>query len=227
MARNPNKPKRFAQIREAYTITREQDKRIGFILAGLFLGSWILFIGLGFLWGHPIYVAVLSLPLAILLTTFVFSRRAERAAYDSIQGQSGAAASVLMAIRRGWTVDAAVNVSASMRTQKNPNMIHRAVGRAGVVLVAEGTQNLRAMMLDEKRKTERYVPGTPITEIYVGDGEGFVSIRKLQKELRKLPKVLTPTQMREVRNRLKSVGGMNIPIPKGPMPNRARMPRPR
>ena len=35
MARNPNKPKRFAQIREAYTITREQDKRIGFILAAL------------------------------------------------------------------------------------------------------------------------------------------------------------------------------------------------
>ena len=67
MARNPNKPKRFAQIREAYTITREQDKRIGFILAALFFGSWIVFTGLGFLWGNPIAIAVLSLPLSILL----------------------------------------------------------------------------------------------------------------------------------------------------------------
>jgi hypothetical protein len=39
--------------------------------------------------------------------------------------------------------------------------------------------------------------------------------------MRRLPKKLSAHQMREVRARLKAVGGMSMPIPKGPMPTRA------
>jgi hypothetical protein len=77
------------------------------------------------------------------------------------------------------------------------------------------------MMADEKKKAERYAPGVPIIEVLVGNEEGRVPIRKLQKHLRRLPKKLTAHQMREVRARLKAVGGMSMPIPKGPMPTRA------
>jgi hypothetical protein len=97
-------------------------------------------------------------------------------------------------------------------------MVHRSVGRAGIVITGEGGFAVRQMMQDEKKKSERYAPGVPITEVYVGDGEGQVPLRKLQKHLAKLPKKLSAHQMREVRARLKAVGGMSLPIPKGPMP---------
>jgi hypothetical protein len=124
----------------------------------------------------------------------------------------GAGASVLMAIRKGWTTTPAVAVN------KQQDMVHRSVGRAGIVLTAEGGFAVRQMLTDERRKSERFAPGVPITEIHVGDGEGQVPLRKLQKYVNKLPKKLTAHQMREVRARLKAVGGMSLPIPKGPAP---------
>ena len=120
-----------------------------------------------------------------------------------------------MGIRKGFTTTPAVVVNRSQ------DMVHRSVGRCGVVLVAEGGFAARQLLTDERKKTERYVPGVPVHEVFVGDGEGQVSIRKLQKTLKKFPKKLSPAQLREVRNRLKAVGGMAMPIPKGPMPTRA------
>jgi hypothetical protein len=143
---------------------------------------------------------------------FLFTRVAGSAAYSNIEGQMGAGASVLMAIRKGWTTTPAVAVN------RQQDMVHRSVGRAGIVLTGEGGFAVRQMLQDEKRKSERYAPGVPIFEIFVGDGEGQVPLRKLQKHLAKLPKKLTPHQMREVRARLKALGGMSLPIPKGPMP---------
>ena len=131
----------------------------------------------------------------------------------------GAGASVLMAIRKGWITTPAVAVT------KNQDMVHRSIGRAGIVLTGEGTQAVRAMLQDERRKAERFAPGVPVTEIYVGDGADQVPLRKLQKRLAKLPKKLSAHQMREVRARFKAVGGMSMPIPKGPMPKGIRVPK--
>jgi hypothetical protein len=148
---------------------------------------------------------------------FFFTRQASTAAYSSIEGQIGAGASVLMAIRKGWTTTPAVAVA------RNQDMVHRSVGRAGIVLVGEGSQGVKQMLNDERRKSERFAPGVPITEVIVGDLQGQVSIRKLQKHLAKLPKKLSAHQMREVRARLKAVGGMSMPIPKGPLPKGVRI----
>ena len=41
----------------------------------------------------------------------------------------------------------------------------------------------------------------------------------------KLPRNLKTPQVIEVNRRLKALGTMNLPIPKGPMPRNARMPR--
>jgi hypothetical protein len=65
----------------------------------------------------------------------------------------------------------------------------------------------------------------PVTEVIVGNNKDQVSLKKLQKHLKKLPKKLNTAQLREVRARLKSVGGLNIPMPKGPMPTNIKMPR--
>jgi hypothetical protein len=222
--KTPKAPKeakepRLKAVRDAYKITKEVKPWIGASLIGIFVVVWAIGIGIGFIWGHPVYTAFISLPLAVLASLFFFTRIAGAAAYQSIEGQAGAGASVLMAIRKGWTTTPAVAVNRSQ------DMVHRSVGRAGIVLVGEGGPTVRTLLTDERRKTERFAPGVPITEIIVGDMEGQVKLRKLQKHLQKLPKKLSPSQMNEVRARLKAVGGLAMPIPKGPMPKNVKIPK--
>lgn len=211
-----NEPKapRFKEIRDAYQVTKSAKPWIGAAMAGIFLAAWAIGIAFGVAVGHPIYLGFVTLPLAALIAFFIFTRQAGSAAYASIEGQIGAGASVLMAIRKGWTTTPAVAVN------RNQDMVHRSVGRAGIVLTGEGGHAVRQMLQDEKRKAERFAPGVPVYELVVGDQEGQVSLRKLQKQMKKFPKKLTANQMREVRARLKAVGGMSMPIPKGPMPTR-------
>jgi len=210
---------RFQTFRDAYSVTKSVKPWIGAGIVGVFAITWAIGISIGLVIGHPIYIGFVALPVAVLAAMFFFTRIASSAAYVSIEGQIGAGASVLMAIRKGWTTTPAVAVT------KNQDMVHRSVGRAGIVLTGEGTQAVRAMLQDERKKAERFAPGVPVTEIYVGDGAGQVSLRKLQKHLAKLPKKLSAHQMREVRARFKAIGGMSMPIPKGPMPKGIRVPK--
>ena len=209
------KTPRFQTFRDAYAVTKQVKPWITAALVGIFVVTWAIGISIGASLGHPIYFGFIFLPVAFLATLLFFTRQAGTAAYSSIEGQIGAGASVLMAIRKGWTTTPAVSVA------RNQDMVHRSVGRAGIVLTGEGSNSVRQMLADEKKKTERFAPGVPITEVLVGTEKGRVPIRKLQKHLRRLPKKLTAHQMREVRARLKAVGGMSMPIPKGPMPTRA------
>ena len=206
------KTPRFQTFRDAYNVTKAVKPWIGIALIAIFLVVLVVGISLGFIFDHPIYGGFVTIPLAALAAMFFFTRIAGSAAYSSIEGQIGAGASVLMAIRKGWTTTPAVAVN------RQQDMVHRSVGRAGIVLTGEGGFAVRQMIQDEKRKSERFAPGVPIIEVYVGDGDGQVPIRKLQKHLAKLPKKLSAHQMREVRARLKAVGGMSLPIPTGPMP---------
>lgn len=213
------KEPRLKAVRDAYGVTKSVKPWIGLALLGIFLGIWVIGIGLGFLWGHPVYAGFVGLPLALLGAMFFFTRQATSASYKSIEGQQGAGASVLMAIRKGWTTTPAVAVN------RNQDMVHRSVGRPGIVLVGEGGPSVRALLAEERKKTERFAPGVPIAELIVGDGEGQVKLAKIQGKLKKMSKKLSPAQLREVRNRLKAVGGLSMPIPKGPMPKNVKVPK--
>jgi hypothetical protein len=206
------KSPRFKEFRDAYAITKSVKPWIGALLSGVIVGVTAIAVGLGFAGGHPIYAAFIGFPASLIVALVLFTRIAGSAAYASIEGQIGAGASVLMAIRKGWTTTPAVAVN------RNQDMVHRSVGRGGIVLTAEGGSAAAQMLQDEKKKSERYAPGAPITLIIVGDGAGQVPLKKLQKHVQKLPKKLSAHQMRELRMRLKAVGGMSLPIPKGPMP---------
>ena len=206
------KTPRFQTFRDAYKVTKSVKPWIGIALILIFVVVLVVGISLGIIFGHPIYGGFVTIPLAALAAMFFFTRIAGSAAYSTIEGQIGAGASVLMAIRKGWTTTPAVAVN------RQQDMVHRSVGRAGIVLTGEGGFAVRQMIADEKKKSERFAPGVPIIEVFVGDGDGQVPIRKLQKHVTKLPKKLSAHQMRDVRARLKAVGGMSLPIPKGPMP---------
>ena len=209
------KTPRFQTFRDAYAVTKQVKPWIGIALVAIFLVTLSIGIGIGIAVDHPVYVGFIFTPLSFLATLLFFTRVAGRAAYSSIEGQMGAGASVLMAIRKGWTTTPAVAVS------RNQDMVHRSVGRAGIVLTGEGSPStLRQLLQDEHKKTERFAPGVPVIEILIGNEENRTPIKKLQREMRRLPKKLSANQMREVRARLKAVGGMSMPIPKGPMPTR-------
>ena len=208
------KTPRFQTFRDAYAVTKQVKPWISIALIATFLVTWAIGIGIGMAIGQPVYLGFVFLPIALLAAMLLFTRQAGSAAYVSIEGQIGAGASVLMAIRKGWTTTPAVAVS------RNQDMVHRSVGRAGIVISGEGSDSVKQMMSDERKKAERFAPGVPVIEILIGNEENRVPIRKLQKEMRRLPKKLTAHQMREVRARLKAVGGMSMPIPKGPMPTR-------
>jgi hypothetical protein len=218
---NGEKQGQMKVLKDAFALTRKHQP-IAFLWMAL---SFVVVLSLGIIIGlqinHPIYFTIISIPLAVLVAFFIFTRQANTAAFLSIQDQLGAGASVLMAIRKGFTTTPAVNVA------RNQDMVHRSVGRAGIVLVGEGSPSVRQLLQDERRKMERFVPGVALTEVIIGDGNGQVPLRKLQKHLKKLPKKLNKVQLRELRNRLKAVGGLNMPVPKGPMAmNRnARIPK--
>jgi hypothetical protein len=215
----PAKQSQLAVVKDAYKLVKKDSPFaiIWCLLVFILIITFGVIIGNNL--GHPIYAGFLSLPLGFLAAFFLFTRYANTAAFSSIEGQIGAGASVLMSIRRGFVTTPAVNVN------RDQDMVHRVSGKAGIILVGEGGNGVKSLIQDERRKMERFLSGVPVTEVIVGDGTGQVSIRKLQKHLKKLPKKLNTVQLREVRARLKSVGGLNLPMPKGPMPTNVRLPR--
>ena len=216
----PAKQGRLAQIRSAYTMTRKVDPAVGWVTAATGFLVLAVAVAIGFLIGHPIYLGFLGLMVAVLAATIVFGKRAEKAAFSQVDGQPGAAAAALNMLRKGWTVTPAVAMS------RNQDIVHRVVGRAGVVLVGEGSPSrVQALIVTEKKKVARFVPDVPIYDVQAGNDAGQVPLRKLNNHLMKLPRNLKQPQVIEVNRRLKALGSMNLPIPKGPMPRSARMPR--
>jgi hypothetical protein len=215
-------PGRMKQIALTYRMTRRVDRWIGWIIAGVGLGTFGVFLAIGFLLGHPVYLGILGLLVALLTTAIVFGRRAERAAFSQMEGQPGAAAAVLENMRRGISFTPAVAIN------RQQDVVHRAVGKCGVVLVGEGNPNrLRTLMAAEKRKMNRVVSDVPVHDLIVGKGEGQVELKKLRGTIMKLPRVLPGGRVTEVNDRLRAMGDLmnNLPLPKGPMPKGMRLPK--
>ena len=213
-------PGRIKQFIETYRVTAKADPKLPWILLGTFALTLGVFIGVGALLGNPITLGILGFGFGALAATYLFGRRAQTAAYRSIEGQPGAAAAVLNSLRGGWTV------SPGVAFNKNQDLVHRVIGRPGVILIAEGaTSRTSGLLLNEKRKTARFIGEVPVHEFTVGYEQGQVTLKKLQREVMKLPKVLRPSEVTALRRRLEAIQSNPLPIPKGPLPKGARMPK--
>ncbi|WP_329623903.1 DUF4191 domain-containing protein [Streptomyces sp. NBC_01255] len=215
-------PGRLKQIALTYKMTRKADPKVGLVVAGVGIVVLGVLLAIGFLIGHPVYLGILGFVLALLAAAIVFGRRAERAAFGQMEGQPGAAAAVLQNVGRGWTTTPAVAMNRSQ------DVVHRAVGKAGIVLVAEGNPNrVKTLLAAEKKRMSRVVVDVPVHDLIVGDGEGQVPLKKLRTTMLKLPRVLTGPQVTAANDRLRAMGDLmsNMPLPKGPMPKGMRMPR--
>ncbi|MFG2333711.1 DUF4191 domain-containing protein [Streptomyces sp. NPDC048604] len=215
-------PGRLKQIVLTYKMTKKADPKVGLVVAGVGIVVLGALLGIGFAIGHPVYLGILGFILALLAMAIIFGRRAEKAAFGQMEGQPGAAAAVLQNIGRQWTTTPAVAMNRSQ------DVVHRAVGRAGIVLVAEGNPNrVKPLLAAEKKKMSRVLVDVPVRDIIVGNDEGQVPLGKLRTTMLKYPRVLTGPQVTAANDRLRAMGDLmsNMPLPKGPMPKGMKMPR--
>jgi hypothetical protein len=217
------------RVFEAYKMTKERDKRVGLICFAWFLGVGLVVGGLFWYFLHPVAGIITGTASGMLAWMVVFGRRAERAAYAQLEGQPGAAAAALGVLRRGWKVQPAVAVT------KSQDLVHRVVGRPGVILIGEGNpQRVRNLLGVEKKKHARVVGEVPIYDMIASsdnqEAEGSqetIPVNKLAKHIMKLPKNITPADVTDVLQRLKALDAMRptMPVPRGPMPTSARQAR--
>jgi hypothetical protein len=207
---------RFQQIRTAFQLTRKGDPKLIPLLLAAFLGPFALLLAIGFVIGHPVYLGILGLMTALIVAVAVFGRRVQRTAFSQVEGQLGAAAAVLQNMRGDWRVTPAVGFS------RDQDLLHRVLGRPGIVLVGEGSPNrIRGLVIAEKKRLARWIPAeTPVYDVTVGDGEGMVALRELERHFVKLPRNIKPAVVNDLDRKLKAMPATQLPVPKGPMPTR-------
>lgn len=224
---SPTKPKRREQFKQAWRIAVEFDPRLRWMLPLIAVVVLAAFVLLGVLIDRVILTTIMGVLVALIAAMLVFGRRAEAAAYSQIQGQQGAAYAVIENMRGAWTKQPGVAAT------RSEDVVHRLLGRCGVVLVGEGPagheRRLPALFTQEKRRLQRLgLEGIPITTIIVGRGEGQVPLPKLQRHITKLPRSVKPAQVTEIDRRLSAMSTQTNPLaglPKGPLPKNVKMPK--
>ena len=213
---------RLQQIRMAWGQLKEVDpKAPGLIVLGGLVG---LLVGAGTGLLINLWVAI---PVAILFAfmgaMLMFNRRLQKAQFSAIEGHPGAAAAVLQQMRGQWFVTPAVAVNAKQ------DLVHRVVGRCGIVLVAEGSspQRVKALLGKERKRIGRVAGEVPVHTVIVGDGQAdTVTLSKLQFTMNKFNRELSKTEVPKLERRLKPLD-RGPAIPGGIDPNMARRPRPK
>ncbi len=218
---DPAEMNRRQQIMATFRMSKEVDPALPWWM----LGAFVVFgaIGFGLFLLLPPDGGTFSLVMSIigglliglLGMMIVFSRRAQRAAYNRLEGQVGAAARALTMLKRGWKLDEMVGFT------KQQDLVHRVIGPPGIVLVGEGNPSrLKALLASERKKHERVAAEYPVHEIVVGNGEGQVPLPKLIKHIRKLGRQVKPAELTEIIHRLKALDAQRpkIPLPRGPVP---------
>jgi hypothetical protein len=214
--KGPSRRERLKQVRVAFSMTRKHDSRMLPLVIGAFVLTMAVFVLLGVVTGHVVYLPIIGVLFAVLVTAAVFGRRVQKAAYGQVEGQLGAAAAILQNMRGNWRVSPAVGFT------KEQDLLHRVIGRPGIVLVGEGSPSrVRSLIGAEKRNLSRVVGDTPVYDVTVGDGEGQVALKDLEKHFLRLPRNIKPAQVNVLDTRLKALRtNAPLPIPKGPMPTR-------
>jgi uncharacterized protein DUF4191 len=212
-------PGRIKQIGMVAGIIRKANPRALPIIAASGVAVIVIFVVAGLLTGLAGFLIPLGVLLGLMTAMILFGRFAQSAQYSAIAGQPGAAAAILQSLRGNWTVTPAIAAN------RNMDVVHRAVGRPGVVLVGEGAPSrLAGLLAAEKKRVSRVAYEVPIYDIQVGDEPGQLAIKQLQKHIMKLPRNLKGPAIADLNYRLKALP-QSLQMPKGPVPRNARMPK--
>ena len=210
---------RLKQMRMVAGMVRRSNPKAMPIIFGSGLGILLVLVIVGLLTGLAALLIPLGVLLGLLVSMVLFSRFAQAAQYSAIEGQPGAAAAILENMRGNWTVTPAITAN------RNMDVVHRTVGKPGVILVGEGSRaGLASLMATEKKKVARVAYEVPIFEFQVGNEEGQVPISKLQRKVMRLPRNLKPAAVSDLNHRLKALQP-SLQAPKGPIPRNIRQPK--
>jgi hypothetical protein len=217
-ARKAQSKERSQQLWQAFTMQRREDRwllplMIGAVVLGVALGAVV-----GLLTGGVWYFTPLGVLAGLVGAFAVFSRRIQSTAYANAEGKTGAASWVLEQLRGAWRVTPGVSANGQF------DVVHRVVGKPGVILVGEGAPNrAQGLLSQEKRKIAKLVGDTPIYEIVVGNGEGCIALSKLQRHIMRLPNNIDTKRMDALEAKFAALGARPAPLPKGPLPPGAKM----
>ena len=210
---------RFRQLGAAYRMTAEVDPRLNLYLALALVVPIVAGVGTAAVTGGWALWVPIGVILGLFAALLVFGRRVQAAQFEQIEGIPGAAAAVLDQMRGQWWITPAVAVN------KHQEMVHRAIGRCGIVLVGEGEnrQRVKGLIAQASKRLKRVSGDTPIHTVIVGDGEnGTVELSKLQVELAKLSNTLDKTEVPRLARKLAPLDKGNVPMPKGAIPRHGR-----
>ena len=209
---------RRKQMFEAFTMQRREDKALIPWMVGVFLLAVVVAFGIGLIFSVEWILLPFGIATGLLAAISVFGRRVQRSVYSKAEGQPGAAGWALDTMRGQWRVTPGVAGTTHL------DAVHRVIGRPGVILVAEGVPHrVKSLLAQEKKRTARVAGKMPIYDIVVGNDEGQVPLKKLQRHLMKLPRNITAAQMDAIEAKLTSLGSRSAALPKGPLPQGAKM----
>lgn len=209
---------RRAQIWQAFQMQRKQDKLLLPLMIGSVVGVAVVAFLIGLIFGLEWIFLVFGVAIGVMIAISIFGRRVQRSVYAQADGQPGAAGWALDQLRGQWRVTQGVAGTTHL------DAVHRVVGRPGVVLVAEGAPHrVKSLLAQEKKRTARVVGQTPIYDVVVGNEEGQVPLKGLQRHMMKLPRNISAAEMESLDARLAALGNRAAALPKGPMPQGAKM----
>ncbi len=211
---------RLRQILMVAGLVRKANPKALPIVAAAGIGVVVIAVVVGLLTGLAAFIIPLGVLLGLLAAMILFGRFAQSAQFSALEGQPGASAAILQNMRGSWTTTPAISAN------RNMDVVHRTVGKPGVILVGEGSPSrLPSLLAAEKKKVARVAYDVPIYDIQVGDEPGQIPIRRLQRHIMKLPRNLKGPAVADLNYRLKALP-QSLQMPKGPMPRTGRMPKP-
>ncbi len=209
---------RRRQVYEAFKMQRREDKALLPIMVGVLLLSVAVFFVIGLFFGLQWVLLPLGVAVGVLAAVSIFGRRVQRSVYSKADGQPGAAGWALDNLRGQWRVTPGVAGTTHL------DAVHRVIGRPGIILVAEGAPHrVKSLLAQEKKRTARVAGSTPIYDVLVGNEEGMVPLKQLQRHIMKLPRNISAKEMESLEARLAALGSRAAAMPKGPMPAGAKM----
>ena len=209
---------RRRQIWQAFQMQRKEDKALIPWMLGAFLLGVGVVVGIGALFGIWLILLPIGIAVGALAAISVFGRRVQRNVYTKADGQPGAAGWALDNLRGRWRVTPGVAGTTHL------DAVHRVIGRPGVILVAEGAPHrVKGLLAQEKKRIARVAGNTPIYDVVVGNDDGQVPLRQLQRHIMKLPRNISVEQMESLEARLAALGSRAAALPKGPLPAGAKM----
>ncbi|WP_227983264.1 DUF4191 domain-containing protein [Nocardia spumae] len=218
-ARRQASKERRQQLWQTFQMVRKEDKLLLPLMIGALVGITVVLFLVGFLFDMQWFLLPVGILLGALVAFIIFGRRVQKNVYAKAEGQAGAAWWVLDNLQGKWRATQAVAATTQL------DAVHRVIGLPGVVLVAEGSpQRVKSLLAQEKKKTARLVGDTPIYDIVIGNDEGQVPLKGLQRHLTKLPRNIDAKRMDLIEGRLTALATRGGPaLPKGPLPGGAKM----